>query len=128
MRTLVLTVLVSVFLFAAGQSQNPPPMHIPSTVEPGETTQAPTKEMEDMQRKMAQRRVSERYDSLKKDTDQLLQLATDLKTQVDKAGPQVLSLEVVKKTEEIEKLSKKIRDKMKTNDCPTLTDLPNCQP
>jgi hypothetical protein len=78
----------------------------------------PTKEMLDMERKQAERRVVERYDSLKKDTDKLLALATELKQQVDKAGPQTLSLDVIKKTKEIEDLSKKIRDKMKTSECP----------
>ena len=78
----------------------------------------PSKEMLDMERKQAERRVAERYDSLKKDTDKLLQLANELKQQVDKAGPQTLSLDVIKKTKEIEDLSKKIRDKMKTSECP----------
>ena len=78
---------------------------------------APSKEMLDMERKQAERRVFERYDSLKKDTDKLLELATELKQQVDKAGPQTLSLDVIKKTKEIEELSKKIRDKMKTTEC-----------
>jgi len=55
----------------------------------------------------------ERQDSLKKDTEKLLQLATELKEAVDKSSQNTLSLEVLRKTEEIEKLSKSIRDKMK---------------
>ncbi len=86
----------------------------------------PSKEMLDMERKQAERRVVERYDSLKKDTEKLLELANQLKQQVDKAGPQTLSLEVIKKTKEIEDLSKKIRDKMKTSECPP--DKPVCGP
>jgi hypothetical protein len=55
----------------------------------------------------------ERYAKLKKDTDQLLKLATELKESVDKANQNTLSLEVIKKSEQIEKLAKSVRDKMK---------------
>ncbi len=57
----------------------------------------------------------ERFNDLKKDTDKLLQLATELKESVDKANKDTLSLEVVRKTEEVEKLAKKVRDKMKAS-------------
>jgi hypothetical protein len=56
----------------------------------------------------------ERQQKLKQDTDKLLQLATELKEYVDKTNENVLSVEVVKKTDEIEKLAKSIREKMKT--------------
>lgn len=47
---------------------------------------------------------------IKKDVDQLFGLAQDLKTQSEKMdATQVLSLQFVEKTEEIEKLARKIR-------------------
>jgi hypothetical protein len=49
---------------------------------------------------------------LKQETDQLLQLAQQLKASVDKTNRDVLSIEVIKKTKEIEKLAKQIREKM----------------
>jgi hypothetical protein len=55
----------------------------------------------------------ERFENLKKDTDKLLQLATELKASVDKANKDTLSLEVIRKTEEVEKLAKQVREKMK---------------
>ena len=55
----------------------------------------------------------ERFESLKKDTDKLLKLATELKESVDKATKDTLSLEVIRKTEEVEKLAKQVREKMK---------------
>lgn len=55
----------------------------------------------------------ERFNNLKRDTDKLLELATELKTHVDKADENMLSLDVLKKTEQIEKLAKSVRDKMK---------------
>jgi hypothetical protein len=56
----------------------------------------------------------ENFASIKKDTDKLLALATELKQNVDQASEDKLSLEVIRKTDEIEKLSKKVRDKMKS--------------
>ena len=51
--------------------------------------------------------------ALKSDTDKLLKLAVDLKNYVDKSNENVLSLEVLKKAEEIEKLAHSVKDKMK---------------
>jgi hypothetical protein len=67
------------------------------------------------EKEMEKARNKERFASLKKDTDQLLVLATELKKSVDEANENTLSLEVIHKTEEVEKLAKKVRDKMKAN-------------
>lgn len=51
---------------------------------------------------------------IKKKVDQLYQLATELKTEVDKTDSRkVLSLSLLKKTEEIEKLARDIRNRSK---------------
>jgi hypothetical protein len=55
----------------------------------------------------------QRYEQVKRDADRLLQLATELKLSVDKAGQNVLALEVVRKADEIEKLAHSVRAKMK---------------
>jgi hypothetical protein len=65
--------------------------------------------MKDMEKKAN----LERQASLKKDTEKLLQLAEELKSSVDKSSASVLSLDVVKKAEQIEKLAHSVRDKMK---------------
>ncbi len=57
---------------------------------------------------------AERQAAIKKDTDKLLQLATELKQYVDKTNENTLSLDVVKKAGEIEKLAKDVKEKMKT--------------
>ena len=67
----------------------------------------------EMERKMEKDRNLERQSAIKKDTDELLKLATDLKKSVDASNEHVLSLDVIKATEKIEKLSRNIRDKMK---------------
>jgi len=48
-----------------------------------------------------------------KDAGELLKLAEDLKIELEKNDAHVLSVGAVKKTEEIEKLAKRIRQRMK---------------
>ncbi len=55
----------------------------------------------------------ERQQQLKKDTEKLLELATELKQYVDKSNENTLSLEVIRKADQIEKLAKSVKDKMK---------------
>jgi hypothetical protein len=64
-------------------------------------------------REMAKKANMERQALLKADTDKLLKLSTELKEYVDKTNENVLSLEVLKKAEEIEKLAKSVKEKMK---------------
>ena len=77
----------------------------------------PQEEVDPLHQDLEKRRKKElnkaRFTELKRDTDRLLQLATELKTHVDKADENMLSLDVLKKTEQIEKLAKSVRDKMK---------------
>ena len=62
---------------------------------------------------MAKKANQDRQASLKADTDKLLKLAEELKSSVDKSNENVLSLDVLKKAEEIEKLAHSVKDKMK---------------
>ncbi len=55
----------------------------------------------------------DRVARIKRDTDRLLALATELKQYVDKTNENVMSVEVIKKAEEVEKLAKNIRERMK---------------
>jgi hypothetical protein len=64
-------------------------------------------------REMAKKANLERAAALKTDTDKLLKLAVELKAYVDKSNENVLSVDVVKKAEEIEKLARSVKDKMK---------------
>jgi proline dehydrogenase len=59
-------------------------------------------------------RNADRQKQLMLDTDKLLALATELKADVDKTNKDVLSVDVVKKAEEIEKLAKSVKDRMKS--------------
>jgi len=64
-------------------------------------------------RDMAKKLNEQRQQDIKKDTDQLLELATELKQYVDKTNENIISLDVIKKAEQIEKLAKNVKDKMK---------------
>lgn len=69
-----------------------------------------------LEREQQKKRNQERQADLKRDTDKLLQLATQLKQAVDKSNEHTLSLEVIKKAGEIEKLAKSVREKMRGED------------
>ena len=58
-------------------------------------------------------RSTERQKRLVADTDKLLALATDLKQQVDKTNKNILSVDVIKKADEIEKLAHSVKERMK---------------
>lgn len=58
-------------------------------------------------------RSTDRQKRLVADTDKLLALATDLKQQVDKTNQNILSVDVIKKADEIEKLAHSVKERMK---------------
>ena len=62
---------------------------------------------------MAKKRNLARQATIKKDTDRLLQLATELKQYVDKTNENTLSLDVINKADEVEKLAKEVKNKMR---------------
>lgn len=68
---------------------------------------------EKMERDQKKALNKERQESLKKDMAELYKLAGELKESVDKTDENMLSLQVVRKTEQIEKLARSIRNKMK---------------
>jgi len=61
----------------------------------------------------AQQPVQEQKDQLAADSAKLLQLATELKAAVDKSTKDQLSVTVIKKADEVEKLARKVREEMK---------------
>lgn len=62
---------------------------------------------------MAKKAAKERAAALKIDADKLLKLSVELKQSVDKSDENVLSIDVIKKAEEIEKLARSVKEKMK---------------
>lgn len=105
---LALTVVVPVPVDAWQPPQGPPGSR------PGEDEAAAAIRAR-MQREAAKQWNKQRQVALKKDTDKLLELATQLKQQVDKSNENILSVDVLKKTEEIEKLAHNVHEKMKAD-------------
>jgi len=110
----LLVLLISTRSLSPCFGQNPPqaPPRLPSQL-PVPSPEEP--ERERMEKEMAKKANQERQAQLKRDSDRLFKLATELKTYVDKSNENTLSLDVVKKAEEIEKLAHSVKEKMKGN-------------
>jgi hypothetical protein len=101
----------------SGQNYGPPPIQqrglpgLPGTPRPGgdDTINGPGKQETERARMMR----DERHKRLAADTDRLLQLANELKVEVDKASKDDLSLTVINKATEIEKLAHDVREREK---------------
>jgi predicted nucleic acid-binding Zn-ribbon protein len=111
-RPLKLCVLVlSLALFPSkvclAQANRLPPL--PSQTAPEDPDQAKR------DRDIAKKANQDRQEQLKRDTDNLFKLASQLKEYVDKSSENTLSLDVIRKADEIEKLAHNIKDKMKGN-------------
>jgi len=73
----------------------------------------PNQQRERMERDQIVHMIMERHSQLRRDTEKLVALTAELKEHVDKAGINTLSMDVIKKAEEIQKLAKSVQDKMK---------------
>ncbi len=77
----------------------------------------------DAEREMLDRQVREankkRQQDIRNDTEKLFQLSTELKAAVEKSNEHMLSIEVIRKAEEVEKLAKRVKEKMKEAIGPT---------
>ena len=103
---------------AISQAGNPRPPLVSASPRssaqfPLQQTQEQDEEFLRIQKESARRANEQRQLQLKRDTEKLLQLTNELKQYVDKANENILSLEVIKKAEEIERLAKSVRDRMK---------------
>jgi hypothetical protein len=115
--TAVLLVVFCVFAFAAVSStQQPPPRPGPPIIPPNGRIEEPGPNIPpEVQKEMEKRANQQRQADLKRDTDRLLKLSTELKEYVDKSNENVLSLDVIKKADEIEKLAHSVKTKMRGN-------------
>ena len=83
----------------------------PAAIPQVETRQDPAQK--EMQDRMTREANKKRQQDIRDDTDKLFQLATELKAAVDKTNENLLSLDVVRKADEVEKLARKVKEKMK---------------
>jgi hypothetical protein len=108
---LVLSLPLMAGLPSASQGSPVQRLEIPPLQKPGTEDEQRAR----MEKEMAKKANQARQAELKRDTEKLLKLATELKESVDKTNESTLSLDVVKKAEEIEKLAHSVKDKMKGN-------------
>jgi len=96
------------------QDDSSPPILGPSQ---GRRTGNPAPPPDELQRQAqadaAKKANQNRQAQLKRDTERLFELANELKQYVDKTNENILSIDVIKKADEIEKLAHSIREKMK---------------
>jgi hypothetical protein len=111
---LVLLLLDMAVISAPCVAQVPPPPvpRLPNANEPSPSEDPGRARIE---KEMAKKANQERQAQLKRDSDRLFKLATELKDSVDKSNQNTLSLDVIKKAEEIEKLAHSVKEKMKGN-------------
>jgi hypothetical protein len=110
--TLLFALLLFLYSFQGFSSQQDPiPPPLSQQTQPKDDPTFPDRMQKDMAKKANEQRQAE----LKRDAERLLRLSTELKEYVDKTNEHVLSLEVLKKAEEIEKLAHSVKTKMKGN-------------
>jgi hypothetical protein len=85
----------------------------PQRVDGSPDNSQPDENRDQMEKDRAKKANLERQAQLKSDTDKLVKLAGELKEYVDKSNENMLSLDVMKKAEEIEKLAKSVKEKMR---------------
>lgn len=120
MRGVVCLALLAAGALAVGNSQ---PVNLPNGHDgrvaqdasaSAQTTPAVPANLTDVQKQQVAAEV-QRKNAMAADTAKLLQLANELKSEMDKSSKDMLSLSVVRKAAEIEKLAHKVREEMRSS-------------
>jgi hypothetical protein len=104
-----LLLLFSLFSLPGRSFPQTPGMPMPGPPTKSDEPSIPPDMQKDMEKKANLRRQAD----LKRDTEKLLKLSTELKEYVDKTNESVMSLDVIKKADEIEKLAHSVKVKMR---------------
>ena len=111
--------LFVVFMFgsklSAAQLQQTPDPQLPAPPFPASRPAPADTDRAHIEAEMAKKANLQRQEQIRNDTGQLLKLATELKAYVDKSNENTLSLDVIRKAEEIEKLARSVKEKMRTS-------------
>jgi len=111
--TLFLCALFIIPFSFPGQSGPPRPPHASGDFDAAPSNEPDSRQQQQMMHEMAKKANVERQTALRTDADKLFKLATELKTYVEKSNEHVMSVDVIKKADEIEKLARSVKDKMK---------------
>ena len=111
---------VPLMAFALISAESLPAQSTPATSEPVATTQSQTPDNEktlstaSSESKAARPTTAEaRKAQILEDTNRLYRMAEELKAEVAKSNKDILSVAVVKKADEIEKLAKSLKERMR---------------
>ncbi|MGD0986398.1 MAG: hypothetical protein ABR874_01225 [Candidatus Sulfotelmatobacter sp.] len=113
----ILSLLSLLFLLLLTTAPGKAQMHGPPPKLDGGAASTSPPEVDENRERIENERLkkanSDRQAALRTDTEKLVKLAGELKDYVDKSNENVLSMDVVRKAEEIEKLAKSVREKMR---------------
>ena len=90
-----------------GQNAQPPTLSNPTSKDPTDAA------VNEVQRKQEKLRQDERQKRLVSDSDKLLALATQLHEEVAKTDKNILSVDVIRRADEIERLARNVKERMK---------------
>ncbi len=100
---------------SAQSTTSPQGMHLPPLAEQSQGMGVPTKTEDQVNQERLQKYRQLRQEELRHDTEKLYQLTGELKDYLDKNGSNILSLDMIKKAETIEKLAHSVKQKIKDN-------------
>ena len=116
-RTVFLAFLV--FLTYSGetsfaQNQNDGRIHLPPAVQQGQDTRnVPVVSADEAEQEQLKKFREVRQEEIRRDTEKLYQLTTELREYIEKNSGNMLSLDMVKKADTIEHLAHSVKQKMK---------------
>jgi len=103
--------LVFLALLGAASAQQ---IHLPPAVSQSQTMgSVPVTAGNDVQKQQAIAANLQRQVEIKRDTQKMFELTAELKDYLDKTGQGVISMDAIKKAEQIEKLAHGVKSKMK---------------
>ena len=109
------TILLSCLLGVAPAqtTTSPPGLHLPPLAEQSQGMPVPVKTEDEINQERLQKYRELRQQELLRDAAKLQQLSTEIRDYLDKHNSQMLSIDMIKKAELVEKLAKSVRQKMK---------------
>jgi len=89
-------------------------IHLPPAISQSQSMgNTPTTQGDPVQKQQAMAANQQRQVEIRRDTEKMAELTQELKDYLAKAGPGVMSLDAIKKVEQIEKLAHGVKGKMR---------------
>lgn len=99
---------------SVSRAQNDGRIHLPPAVRQGpDTRNIPVRTSDEVQQEEPKKFREVRQEEIKRDTEKLYQLSTELREYIEKNNDNFLSLDMIKKADTIERLARSVKQKMK---------------